>query len=93
MATAETIRAEIALIEKSLEQANLKLAAIENEPYQVRVMAEKSELDVKITALTMFIGTERYFRAPEPEQVNLRLQVETMMEYSTILGKRIQGFE
>jgi hypothetical protein len=62
-------------------------------PHQLRVIDEKTELDIKARALSQFIGTGDIFPTLDAaEQERLRLQCEIMWEYSEILGKRIAAF-
>jgi hypothetical protein len=56
-----------------------------------RVVAEKQELDTKISALYNFItGNAFYKTLPSGEQTRLRAQLATMRPYSAILGDRIE---
>lgn len=62
-------------------------------PHQQRVVAEKIELDKKVTALSEFIGNSPIFMTLDPaEQERLREQCEVMWQYSEILGQRIEAF-
>lgn len=59
----------------------------------MRVVDEKSELDVKAKALSNFIGLNPVFETlSQPEQELLKEQCEIMWEYSEILGERISHF-
>lgn len=61
--------------------------------HQQRVVDEKSDLDVKIEALSKFINGSTIFDGlPEDEQGRLRNQLDAMTLYSNILGKRIAAF-
>ena len=61
--------------------------------YQKRVVAEKEELDVRVNALSEFIGNNPLFlKADADEQERMKQQRETMRKLSEILGKRIQHF-
>lgn len=63
------------------------------QPYQQRVVDEKTELDKKATALSGFIGNSPIFTTLDPaEQERLREQNEVMWQYSEILGARIAAF-
>jgi hypothetical protein len=63
------------------------------EPHQQRVVAEKSELDKKLTALADFIVSNPVFAGlPEAERERLVRQKSCMAEYSKILGERIDAF-
>ena len=63
-------------------------------PHQQRVVDEKTELDKKANALSLFIGVNPIFGGIDPdEQDRLREQCEIMWQYSEILGKRIAAFK
>lgn len=60
--------------------------------YQSRVRAEKTELDDKLTKLAAFFTTD-IFKAMERADQDLLMNQETVMvQYSQILGKRIERF-
>ena len=63
-------------------------------PHQQRVIDEKVELDVKISALHLFInGNALFVGLPEPERMRLFVQYRAMREYSDILRDRIAAFQ
>jgi hypothetical protein len=63
------------------------------QPHQQRVVDEKSELDVKIVALTAFIyGNPLHAGLDMDEQDRLAAQLSVMAEYSDILAARIYNF-
>jgi hypothetical protein len=63
------------------------------QPYQLRVINEKEELDSKALALSSFIGESDIFETLDPEeQERLKEQNDIMWSYSEILGKRIAAF-
>jgi hypothetical protein len=63
------------------------------EPYQQRVVDEKTELDAKREKLTAFIQNGDVFNyLPDDEQRRLERQDRCMTEYSNILGERIANF-
>ena len=63
------------------------------QPHQERVVAEKSELDDKLNKLKAFIMESPIFKAlPAEEQKRLNRQHDVMLEYSNILGERIEAF-
>lgn len=65
-----------------------------SKPHEQRVIEEKNTLDVKINKLQSFIETNKIFNdLEEYEKQNLKLQLEKMKEYSTILGTRIGCFK
>ncbi len=66
---------------------------MELQPHQQRVVAEKSELDKKATALSNFIGNNPAFEnIDSEEQERLKEQNDIMWQYSEILGARIAAF-
>ena len=63
------------------------------EPYQQRVVDEKTELDGKYRKLIEFIEESPTFpRLPDDEQNRLRRQKDCMKNYSDVLGERISAF-
>lgn len=63
------------------------------QPHQQRVIDEKTELDKKATALSIFISVNPIFNTIDPdEQELLKLQNDVMWQYSEILGTRIAKF-
>lgn len=64
------------------------------QPHQQRVVDEKSELDIKIKALSDFIQSSHiYANLPQEEQSRLLEQYGIMCNYSDVLGRRIEAFE
>lgn len=61
-------------------------------PHQQRVLDEKIELDVKLSKLLAFFGSETYKAIPGQDQHLLQQQAVSMEHYSEILGMRIEGF-
>jgi hypothetical protein len=62
-------------------------------PHELRVITEKSELDVKKLALAQFICNNPTYRTLRPEERSrLNRQLEAMALYSNILGERIAAF-
>ncbi|WP_430230526.1 crAss001_48 related protein [Paraburkholderia tropica] len=61
-------------------------------PHQVRVVAEKNELDEKIAKLVSFVGSPTWSRLDEAERSRLTEQGLAMQDYSRILGDRIAAF-
>lgn len=61
-------------------------------PYQLRVVAEKAELDIKIDKLLAFLDTEVYEVLDVDEQRRLHIQHHAMCTYSAMLGERIEAF-
>lgn len=63
------------------------------QPHQERVVAEKNELDDKLSKLTKFIESSDLFKdLVESEKSRLVKQAVAMREYSSILGERIANF-
>lgn len=62
-------------------------------PYQQRVVEEKTELDIKLRALRLFIGGQTFEELPEDERARLNAQEHYMDQYSQVLGERIEAFE
>lgn len=61
--------------------------------HQQRVVDEKDELQVKLTALQNFICQNSLFETlDDAEKYRLRKQAGIMDEYSDILGERIEAF-
>jgi hypothetical protein len=62
------------------------------QPHQLRVVQEKADLDVKLTALKSFVAGDIFPTINKAEQERLVRQVEAMEQYSSILGERIEFF-
>ena len=62
------------------------------QPYQQRVVAEKADLDGKISRLADFIGSDRFVKVDEEERDRMREQLRVMLLYSEILGERIAAY-
>lgn len=60
-----------------------------NEHHQ-RVKDEKEELDVKLSKLSLFIFGEHWGKVSPTEQDLLLKQQNAMLEYSNILGRRVE---
>jgi hypothetical protein len=60
--------------------------------FQLRVIKEKDELDVKINALCSFMVKDIFESLKLEEQFRLKKQFEIMKLYSAILGERIAHF-
>jgi hypothetical protein len=61
-------------------------------PHQQRVVAEKAELDEKLSKLKAFFETELYHNLDAAEHDLLACQSDIMEEYSAVLGARIAAF-
>lgn len=63
------------------------------QPHQQRVVIEKSELDEKIDKLKAFIMESPIFqKLSDAERARLNHQYDVMVEYSRVLGARIEAF-
>lgn len=60
--------------------------------FQLRVIAEKAELDIKISKLSEFILSPAFDNLGEIAQDLLQDQIEHMRNYSLVLGLRIDCF-
>lgn len=60
--------------------------------YQGRVVAEKAELDGKLTALVAFFDSPVFAGLDGSEKNRLSRQAVAMQAYSSILGERIAVF-
>lgn len=58
-------------------------------PHQLRVVAEKQELDTKLEALRRFFSTGVFMSLDPEEQIRLGRQELYMGKYSQVLGERI----
>ena len=62
------------------------------EPWQIRVVAERKELDEKILALVGFTSSKTWAALTSSQQTDLRDQLYIMRRYSDILERRIKKF-
>ena len=62
------------------------------QPYQQRVIEEKTELDDKIAKLDYFRVSGEMSKIPVDQQDLLNLQYNAMVTYSIILELRIKSF-
>ena len=62
------------------------------EPWQQRVVDEKTELDERIRRLGNFLVTPQCINLPFDDRCLLLQQSNTMRAYSIILGHRIERF-
>jgi len=77
----------------TFEEAYIPLGHIENFPlHQQRVIAEKAELDTRLSKLDAFLATDVYSSLPTEERQRLYHQSSIMQEYSKILADRISAF-
>lgn len=61
-------------------------------PHQQRVLAEKTELDDRLTRLQTFFSNSIFSGLPADEQDRLQKQAIAMQAYSEVLGERIEAF-
>ena len=65
------------------------------QPHQQRIVDEKTELDEKLSKLTTFVNSEKFYAivSDEDERSRLVRQQQLMFDYSAILGERIAAFK
>ena len=62
--------------------------------YQQRVVDERKELTTKIDALQFFIAYKPAFDTlSDSEKVRMKMQLNSMILYATVLGWRIEAFK
>lgn len=61
--------------------------------FQLRVVKEKEELEVKIKALADFKNGEQYKKLPQAERIDLTKQLRLMRGYAQVLISRISRFD
>lgn len=69
-----------------------KAVASDVPPHQQRVLAEKTELDDRLTKLQTFFSNSIFSGLPADEQDRLQRQAIAMQAYSEVLGERIEAF-
>lgn len=62
------------------------------EQYQLRVIEEKEELDIKIKGLQNFIESDKFDNLPNPEKRDMEKQLTHMRVYTNVLQSRINRF-
>jgi len=62
------------------------------EPHQQRVVAEKVELDDRLTKLKAFLETDRFKSLDPAEQDRMHAQANAMARYFGVLAARIAAF-
>lgn len=88
---------------KELPQAAAAVTAITSDPlespwflnllpYQQRVVREKAELDTKLTALRVFVGSVAFDAVHIDERERMLRQLIAMQTYSNTLHARIKAF-
>ena len=60
--------------------------------FQKRVVQELADLEVRISGLSSFVGSEAYSALYQAERTRLTEQLEAMNRYADILKRRIEGF-
>jgi hypothetical protein len=78
--------------ECGVRQKQNKTKGIKMQPHQQRVVEEKNELFEKITKLQGFLLSQMFQKLSTNEQNLLKMQYATMVQYSEILGMRIETF-
>ena len=66
---------------------------VEMQAHQERVIAEKAELDDKLSKLTTFLTGSVFASLDKGEQARLIEQEAVMIQYSGILAARIAAFQ
>ncbi|OPE00278.1 crAss001_48 related protein [Pseudomonas aeruginosa] len=61
-------------------------------PHEIRVVAEKAQLDDKVGKLSAFMGTDLFKTLPDKVQELRTAQLGAMREYSGLLGEIIELF-
>lgn len=78
---------------EQFEAAYLPIGDVEGyQSHQVRVIAEKAQLDDKIAKLDAFTKTQAFKSLTALDDELLTTQLSCMREYSSILARRIHGF-
>ena len=62
-------------------------------PHQQRVVDEKTELDVKLCKLNVFLGGLAFAALPDFDKRALQMQQKFMEGYSDVLDMRIKAFQ
>lgn len=62
------------------------------QPHELRVHAEKQDLDDKLEKLLNFIGSTPFMKLHPVDRSLLRLQADLMRAYSRVLEQRIERF-
>jgi hypothetical protein len=62
------------------------------QPHQDRVIAERDELDVRLTKLNEFFQNDVFHVLPLEERTRLKCQALFMRGYLTMLNERIHAF-
>lgn len=60
--------------------------------FQLRVVEEKRQLDLRISKLTAFLGSPEHNNLCKEEQELLCVQLGAMASYSVVLRTRIERF-
>ncbi|QQV91678.1 hypothetical protein OXC43_gp87 [Klebsiella phage vB_KpP_FBKp27] len=63
------------------------------QPHEQRVVDEQSELEGKLHKLSEFTKTSTFELLATEDKTLLRMQLEVMRTYSSILGLRITNFK
>lgn len=78
---------------EQFERANVPVPEVEGKaPHQIRVIAERADLDARAERLRNFIMGDTFAGLPPDEQHRLRRQRMLMDELSAVLGERIAAF-
>lgn len=60
--------------------------------FQMRVIAEREELAIRVEKLHAFTGTDTMRALDQAERVRLMRQLDAMKLYEQVLGERIAAF-
>lgn len=74
------------------DQALIQLELDGRAPHQIRVFAEKWELDDRLAKLRAFLSAPYFTHLDVAEQARLTRQASIMSELSTVLAERIAAF-
>lgn len=78
---------------EQFERANVPFDAPEGlAPHQLRVVAERADLDARNERLAAFIAGDTFARLPPGERARLQRQHVLMAELSGVLAQRIAAF-
>lgn len=73
-------------------ERRLNIRSFKMAPHQERVIAEKTDLDDKLSKLLAFFQTPVFASLPEAERSRLRNQARFMDGYLAVLEERIAAF-
>lgn len=78
---------------EQFERANVPIPETEGKaPHQIRVIAERADMDARAERLRAFIMGKTFDTLPQDEQHRMHRQYTLMRELSCVLGERIAAF-